>query len=165
MTEEVSVLNFVAMFVWLSTWKRVSFVPKVFKNILQYSGDMKCHPANIYLFKVNNRNSRKRFEICSKLTIKTPERSQWRRFVVFVANFKHIPHLFLVFLLLTLNKQVVFCLLNRHSSHSEVSSNKVVPKKFVKFFAGLRFATLLKKKLWHRCFPVNIAKFLKTRFL
>ena len=34
------------------------------------------NPANIYLFKVNNRNTRKRYEICSKLTIKTPERRQ-----------------------------------------------------------------------------------------
>ena len=33
-------------------------------------------PANIYLFKVNNRNTRKSCEICSKLTIKTPERRQ-----------------------------------------------------------------------------------------
>ena len=32
------------------------------------------YPANIYLFKVNNRNSRKRREICSKLSITTPER-------------------------------------------------------------------------------------------
>ena len=31
-------------------------------------------PANIYLFKVNNRNGRKSCEICSNLTIKTPER-------------------------------------------------------------------------------------------
>ena len=31
-------------------------------------------PANIYLFKVNNKNIRKRYEICSKLTIKTPEK-------------------------------------------------------------------------------------------
>ena len=31
-------------------------------------------PANIYLFKVNNSNIRKRCEIYSKLTIKTPER-------------------------------------------------------------------------------------------
>ena len=30
-------------------------------------------PANIYLFKVNNRNIKKRCEIYSKLTIKTPE--------------------------------------------------------------------------------------------
>ena len=45
------------------------------------------NPTNIYLFKVNNRNTIKRCEICSKLTIKTPERLD-------VA---------LVFLLLTLN--------------------------------------------------------------
>ena len=37
-------------------------------------------PANISLFKVNNRNTRRRCEICSKLTIETPE---WRRARVF----------------------------------------------------------------------------------
>ena len=31
--------------------------------------------------------------------------------------------------------------------------------------AGLRRATLLKKRLWHGCFPVNFAKFLRTPFL
>ena len=31
--------------------------------------------------------------------------------------------------------------------------------------AGLWPATLFKKRLCHRCFPVNFAKFLKTRFL
>ena len=31
-------------------------------------------PANIYLFKFNNRNTRKRCKICLKLTAKTPER-------------------------------------------------------------------------------------------
>ena len=31
---------------------------------------------NIYLLKVNNKNTRKGSEICSKLTIKTPERCQ-----------------------------------------------------------------------------------------
>ena len=30
-------------------------------------------PVGIYLLKVNNRNTRTRCEICSKLTIKTPE--------------------------------------------------------------------------------------------
>ena len=33
--------------------------------------------AGIYLLKVNNRNTRTRCEICSKLTIKTPERRHW----------------------------------------------------------------------------------------
>ena len=28
--------------------------------------------------------------------------------------------------------------------------------------AGLRPANMSKKKLWHRCFPVNIAKFVRT---
>ena len=51
-------------------------------------------PANIYLFKVNNRNTRKRCEIYSKLTIKIPERRQCCQF----------HPLFLPFLLLTLNK-------------------------------------------------------------
>ena len=32
--------------------------------------------------------------------------------------------------------------------------------------AGLAWpAALLKKRLWHRCFPVNVAKFLRTSFL
>ena len=52
-------------------------------------------PANVYLFKFNNRNTRKRCKICSKLTIKTPERRRWRRSVVFILNFEHISNLFL----------------------------------------------------------------------
>ena len=32
------------------------------------------HPAGIYLLKITNKNTRTRCEICSKLTIKTPER-------------------------------------------------------------------------------------------
>ena len=39
--------------------------------------------AGIYLLKVNNRNTKTRCEICSKLTIKTPE----RRLIV---NFGHL---------------------------------------------------------------------------
>ena len=37
----------------------------------------------------------------------------------------------------------------------------------VSFFnkvAAFRTATLLKKRLWHKCFPVNFAKFLRTPF-
>ena len=59
------------------------------------------NPANIYLLKVNNRNTRKRYEICLKLTIKAPER---RRSGAFIVNFEHNSHLSLLFLLLTLNK-------------------------------------------------------------
>ena len=60
--------------------------------------------ANIYLFKVTNKNTRKRCEIYSKLTIKTPERRQRRYSGVFMVNFEYISQLFLVFLLVTLIK-------------------------------------------------------------
>ena len=60
-------------------------------------------PTGNYLLNVNNRNSRTRCEVCSKLTIKTSERLQCRRFVIFIVYFEHISDLVLVFLLLTLN--------------------------------------------------------------
>ena len=61
-----------------------------------------CNAAGIYLLKVNNRKTRISCEICSKLTIKTPER-QWRCSDVFIINLEYILHLVLVFPLLTLN--------------------------------------------------------------
>ena len=61
-------------------------------------------PAGIFLLKINNRNIRIRYEIYSKLTIKAPERRYW--LLSGVVNFKHISHLVLVFLLLTLNMQL-----------------------------------------------------------
>ena len=61
------------------------------------------------------------------------------------------------------------------SSRSEVFCKKVVLRNFAKFtgkhlcqslffnkVAGLRPVTLLKKRLWHRYFPVNFPKFLRT---
>ena len=48
------------------------------------------NPANVYLFKANNGNTRAMREICSKLTIKKPERRHWRRFGVFIVNFEQI---------------------------------------------------------------------------
>ena len=62
---------------------------------------MRRIPAGIYLLKVNYRNTRLSCEICSKLTIKMPERRQWRRSGIFIVNFEHISHLVLVFLMLT----------------------------------------------------------------
>ena len=60
------------------TKKNVAYaLLKVFCITLQSFTKKKVHqtvPAGIYLLKVNNRNTRTRCEICSKLTIKTPER-------------------------------------------------------------------------------------------
>ena len=64
------------------------------------------------------------------------------------------------------------------SSRRRCSVKKGVLKKFAKFtrkhlcqilffnkVVGLRPAILLKKRLWHRYFPENLAKFLRTPFL
>ena len=53
-----------------------------------------------------------------------------------------------VFLQVSQNSQENTC--------ARVSFNKV---------AGLSPATLLKKRLWHRCFPVDFVKFLRTPFI
>ena len=65
----------------------------------------------------------------------------------------------------------------KRSSRPDVFCEKDVLRNFAKFtgkhlcqspffnkVAALRRATLLKKRLWHRCFPVNFAKFLRTPF-
>ena len=67
---------------------------------------------------------------------------------------------------------------NRSSSRPEVFCKKGILRNFAKFtgkhlcrnlffniVAGLRPATLLKMRLWHRCFPMNFAIFLRTPFL
>ena len=64
------------------------------------------NPGNFCLAKLNNRNTRKRCKICSKLSLKTPERRQWCLSSVFIVNFEHILHHFLVFLLPNLNRKI-----------------------------------------------------------
>ena len=60
-------------------------------------------PGKIYLFKCNNRNTRKRYDIVTTLMtslIKTLMTSSG----IFIVNFEHMSQLFLKFLLLNLNK-------------------------------------------------------------
>ena len=54
-------------------------------------------PSGIYLFKVNIENSKGTCEICSKLTIKIPERYFCRRSGVFIVNFEQSHTLFWCF--------------------------------------------------------------------
>ena len=51
----------------------MQFYQRSFLKVIIFKSNFKPFPANIYLFKVNNRNTRKRRETCSKLTIKTSE--------------------------------------------------------------------------------------------
>ena len=59
--------------------------------------------TNIYLLKVNNIYTRIRCGICSKLTMNSTERYQWRRNDLFIDNFEHVSLFILVFLLLNLS--------------------------------------------------------------
>ena len=76
-----------------------------------------------------------------------------------------------------INYPKYFNMTKNRSSHPEVFCKRVVLRNFAKFtrkhlcqslfinkVAGPRSATLLKKRLCHRCFPVNFAKFLRTPF-
>ena len=60
--------------------------------------------ANLSLTYLKPNRGTTRCKICLKLTIKIPERRQWRRSSIFIVNFEHISHLVLVILLLALNK-------------------------------------------------------------
>ena len=51
--------------------KELKPIFKVASSTVKY--DITHYSANVYLFKCNNRNTRKRCEICLKLTVKTPE--------------------------------------------------------------------------------------------
>ena len=54
--------------------KQGTYIVETYYTAVAYNGN-KFHAGN-YLFKVNNRNIRPRFEICSKLTIKTSDQHQ-----------------------------------------------------------------------------------------
>ena len=93
---------------WILKWNKGGLkIPSlhVFVKFKFFYTLLVTSPANIYLLKVNNNNTVKRCEICSKVTMNTRERGKWRS-VVFNVNFEHISYLFLMFLLLTLNSWV-----------------------------------------------------------
>ena len=85
---------------FVTTFFNVDVFFIVLYNIQEY------YPVDIYMFKVNNRNTRTRCEIYSKLTIKTPQ-PRWRRSGVYIVNFEHISDLVLKFLLLTLSRSML----------------------------------------------------------
>ena len=59
-------------------------------------------PGKIYLFKIDNKSTWKKVEICTT----TSEQHHWFCSSVVIVNFDHILELFLVFLLSTLNKKM-----------------------------------------------------------
>ena len=75
----------------------------------------------------------------------------------------------LLFWLTNEQESHVICQMRFRSSHPEVFCRKGVLRNFAKFTEkylrqSLRPATLLKKRVWYSCFPVNFEKFLRTLF-
>ena len=74
------------------------FVILALKGLITFRTQLRSilpFPVGIYPFKVNFRNTTTRCEIC------------WHHSRVFMVNFEHISYLILVFLLLTLNMQLL----------------------------------------------------------
>ena len=122
---------FIYLFIYLFTFWNIKVVKiSQFPEIYWISSDLKPtrfheavifanYPGNTYFFKLNNRNIRDRFEICS-----IKKRGQWRCTKVFIVNFGDISPLFQAFLfVLTLNKK---CLLTIVSTLVEMQVESVV---------------------------------------
>ena len=63
------------------------------------------------------------------------------------------------------SRQEVFCKKGVLRNFAKFTGKHLCQSLFLNKVAGLRSATLLKKKLWHRRLPVKFAKFLRTPFL
>ena len=87
-------------------------------------------PACNYMFKVNNKNTRARYEICSKLTIKTPERRHGRS-GVFIVNFEHISHLVSIVNFEQVNAVCVVVSFNAFLSPGNFNSQYHQPNMFI----------------------------------
>ena len=70
----------------------------IFRNCCRIRKKHLCNEylASIYQSKINNRHTRKGYEIWYKLTIKKPERHRCRS-DVFIINFEHVSILFYCF--------------------------------------------------------------------
>ena len=56
------------------------------------------------------------------------------------------------------------CKIDVHRNFAKFTRNHLCQRRFFNKVAGMRPAILLKKSLWHRFFPVNFVKFLRTPF-
>ena len=121
----------------LKTWENFGF-SDVFRGykkhwpemgqICQICSKLKIVPVGIYLLKANDRNTRTRSEICSKLTLETPKRRHWLvnfehvivDWVIFTVSFKHIRHINLTV------DRVEFNSLFHSKKKTQISINQIV---------------------------------------
>ena len=61
-------------------------------------------------------------------------------------------------------RREVFCKKGFPRSFTKVTGKRLCQSLLFNKVAGMRSATLFKKRVWHRCFPENFEKFLRTPF-
>ena len=85
--------------------------------------------------------------------------------VAFKRKFNTLVILVIVYVRSRSRLQDVFCKKGALKNFAKCTRKHLCQSLFFNKSAGLRPATLLKKRLWYRCFPVNFAKFSRTPFL
>ena len=90
--------------------------------------------------------------------------SHWHWPCFFIVNFEQISDIILVFPKLTFrsSRLEVFCKKDVLRNFAKFKGKHLCQSPFFNKVAGLKPPTLLKKRPWHRCFPVNLAKFAKN---
>lgn len=76
--------------VWTNYENNTSTSKREAKNSEIWRFGKKSDQTTKYIFQANNRNTRKRCKVCSELTMKIPERCQWRRSGDFFVKFECI---------------------------------------------------------------------------
>ena len=59
----------------------------------------------------------------------------------------------------------MFCKKGVHRNFAKFTGKHLCQSLYVNKVAGLRSANFSKKRLWHKCFPLNFTKFLRTPLL
>ena len=118
--------------------------------------------ANIYLFKVNIKNTRIMSEIYSELTINTSERYQWYCSDIFIVNFEQISHIDQVVLLLTLNKQMPAGHVAKKKKEIKNTHVSFVP--WGKVFSEIETLTKTNDWMWNSSHESNDLHILLTGF-
>ena len=82
--------------------------------------------------------------------------SSYREYTVLSCTFLFYTH--------TSSRPEVFCKKGVLENFTKFTGKHLCQSLFFNKVVGLSPATLLKKELWHGCFPVNFAKFSRTLF-
>ena len=77
---------------------------------------------------------------------------------------KNITHLRIRIILDRRSRSLIFHKIGVVENFAKFAGKHLCKNLFLNKIAGFQPATTLKKRLWHRCFPMNFGKFSRTPF-